>query len=363
MLSLSKPFPKDKAVGWGRHRFSRRVFISVIPLGLASCAALDPRKVQITDLPQETIQPKLTSFTTVLRDLGKMTETYNTRRLNLLSLPIGDDTGVSAAPGAEIPRDITEMVKTALNAIGGRLTFIPYNPIVSQNLAVLYPQETISRQVPHAYISGGITEFDRGLEILESTLDIGGETEIYSLPLGVEYSNAKTTSAARVTLDFNMFAFPQETGIPRMQTANTVVVYKALKERELGLTLFGPTFGLRGVIKKIQGRHAVVRLLVQLSMIQLVGCYLTLPFWRLLPDGQPDPVVMDALRANFHRMRVRERLVEIQRLLALHGYKVVQNGRVDEQTRAALRRLGRYRSDADCISEEVFLDLYVSVPL
>ena len=60
----------------------------------------------------------------------------------------------------------------------------------------------------------------------------------------------------------NIFAsaFMPITEAARRQTT------KGVKEGELGFTLFGPTIGLRGSVKKIQGRHAAVRLLVQLQL-------------------------------------------------------------------------------------------------
>jgi len=56
-------------------------------------------------------------------------------------------------------------------------------------------------------------------------------------------------------------------GIPKMQAINTIKSHKAVKENAIGFTLLSSSFGLQGTVKKIQGRHAAIRLLVQLSML------------------------------------------------------------------------------------------------
>jgi len=142
-------------------------------------------------------------------------------------------------------------------------------------------------------------------------------------------------------------------------------VYKGLREEEVGITLFGPTFGLKGSIKKVQGRHEAVRVLVQVSMIQMIGKYLALPYWRLLGDDvQPDKVVLDSISATYYRMERADRIGAVQQWLILHGYDVVINNRLDSNTQTALRSFDpSFAGDEKGISEALFTKLYLTIPV
>jgi hypothetical protein len=132
----------------------------------------------------------------------------------------------------------------------------------------------------------------------------------------------------------------------------------------LGFTLFGPTIGLRGSVKKIQGRHAAVRLLVQFSIIQLVGRYLDLPYWTLLDGAAPDPVVMENLRTGYLGKDRAGQILSLKRLLWLHGHPVAINDQLDTRTRAALSKLdSSYDGRIDTVPVDTFVRLYLSVPV
>ena len=150
-----------------------------------------------------------------------------------------------------------------------------------------------------------------------------------------------------------------------MTTTNSMEVYKGLREEEVGITLFGPTFGLKGSIKKVQGRHEAVRVLVQVSMIQMIGKYLALPYWRLLGDDvQPDKVVLDSISATYYRMERADRIGAVQQWLVLHGYDVVINNRLDSNTQTALRSFDpSFAGDEKGISEALFTKLYLTIPV
>ncbi len=149
-----------------------------------------------------------------------------------------------------------------------------------------------------------------------------------------------------------------------MQTVNTVTVTKATSEQELGFSLFGPSFGLKGTIKKVQGRHAAIRLLVQLSMIQVIGKYLILPYWQLLPDAEPDPVVIDSLKNAFFAMDDTFKIAKTQQLLFLHGHDVFPTKILDDQTKKALQAFdSSYSLAQNGIDLNTFMKLYLSIPI
>ncbi len=338
-----------------------------------SCQSMDPRNVDV-ELPDTLPQAKVTTYTEALSRLGDMTEIYASDLLKIQSNPIRDNTGASAplATGGEIPRDITEMIKTSLNSIGGRVTFIPYDPAFVQNQTLTGYSNFDRKLIPNLVLSGGITEFDRGLLTEGENTDVSLEYEVSGIPdalpsknLGVRYGDEVKAGLARITLDFNLLDFQTLSGIPKINAVNTMEVNKALGERELGVSLFGQSFGLKGSMKKVQGRHAAIRLLVELSMIQIVGKYLAVPYWRLLgDDAQPDPVVLQAVASYYSSLSETKVNNTIQQWLSVYGYKMDLNDTLDEATKTALAEIDpEFNLEASSVNLETFTKVYLNMPL
>ena len=372
-MRLNKAVVVDEAYRFSKVRKGIRLCaLSVTILALSSCAEMNPKNVDI-ELEKSAPVVKVTNYTQALSDLGLMSEIYDTGLMKVQSQDIADETGTSATTGGEIQRNITEIMKSTLNSIGGNIRFIEYNPSYIQNQMVSGYSGFENKAIPDVVITGGITEFDRGLETrgdgtnLDVEADFGGAPKWFpSETAGVSYGDTSKTGKARITLDFNLKDFQTLAGIPRMSTTNSMEVYKGLKEEELGITLFGPTFGLKGQIKKVQGRHEAVRVLVQVSMIQMIGKYLALPYWRLLgDDSTPDKAVLDSISETYHRMGREDRVGAVQQWLTLHGYDVNINNRMDSKTVAALQKFDPALGTADPngISEQLFTKLYMSIPV
>ncbi len=353
----------------GRVYLLQTVFVVCMSLVLVACG-MDPGNVDVK-LKKTAPHQKITTYTQALSKLGLMTEIYDTGVLKIQCSPIGDNTGTSQSTGGEIPRDITEIMKSALNTIGGNVVYIPYDPAFIQNQMVTGYSNFDTKLIPDVVITGGITEFDRGLETRGEGTDVGAEAEFTGMPkwlpsqrVSVDYSSSSKTGLARITLDFNLLNFKTMSGIARMNTVNSMEVTKAMGNKELGITIFGPTFGRKGSIKKVQGRHAAIRLLVELSVIQMIGKDLILPYWRLLgEDNEPDPVVIEALQKRYYRLSEYERNIMAQEWLFLHGYHVELNGTIDDLTMAALHKFNPELDNARTISVETFIDLYTTIPI
>jgi len=341
------------------------LLLPLVCISLEACGKMDPRNVDI-DLPADAPVVKETSFDKPLAELGKMTQVYG-KRVYIQGKDITDMTGLSVYGYGEIPGDITEMTKSALNAIGGNVVYIPYSPVFINNQMVTGYSNFQGKLIPDVVLSGGITEFDRGLETRGRNTEFGVTTLPFNVnqhwvpgdTISLDYSQEDQESLARITLDFNLLDFRTMSGVARMQTVNSINVYKGVADRELGFTIFGPTFGLQGTVKKVQGRHAAIRLLVQASVLQIVGKYLYLPYWKLIPNMPADPVVLDKIRQDFRRLSQTEKIGEIQTCLYLKGYNVPVTGTLEARTQAALagftadRKLGQGTTDT-----ELYLELW-----
>lgn len=336
-------------------------------ISLSSCKSVENVKDEVI-LEQKMPVVKVTSYTKSLSDLGLMTEIYGKSAVKIMSQPIGDNTGASGATGGEIPRDITEMIKSSLNAIGGAVTYIPYDPAFIQNNAATGYSSFEGKLIPDIVVSGGITEFDRALLTTGSSKDAGfdatiGSSSVVSTNVGFKSGNEDKYSISKITLDFNLVNFKTMAGIPRTNITNSIEVQKGSKDKEVGISLFGLSFGSKGMARKVEGRHAAVRLLVEASMIQLIGKYQILPYWKLLGEGAvADESVISVFEKKFSRLSERDKIYGVQEWLYLHGYEVPQSGIMDSATSEALHRFDGSGNSAS-ISTETALKLYMGIPV
>jgi hypothetical protein len=338
---------------------------------LAGCTAIAPKPDQL-QLPSEPPMVRETSFSKALNRLGLLSEIYGANLMKIQIRELDDVTGTSYHTGGEIPKSITVMVKSALNSIGGQVVYIPFWPDYFAGIQVSGYAINDQKLLPDVILAGGITEFDRGLTTLDRSRNLDAQTgdlrdASSALPgrtIGLDYAQGDKWNMAKIAVDFNLVSFQAMFGIPKMQASNGITVYKGIKEEELGFTLFGPTIGVRGSVKKVQGRHDAVRMLVQFSVIQLVGRYLDLPYWQLLDGARPDPVVMENIRVNYLKKTPGDQALLIKRLLWLHGHPVAVNPQLDDETKAALAKVDNtFDSQATAVPVDTFIKLYLSVPV
>ena len=337
-----------------------------------SCTTLDPKKVDV-ELPETSPAQKITQYYNALDDMGLMTEIYDISELKIQSMDIDDKTGANATTGREIPKEVTEIVKSTLNSIGGRVTYIPYDPsFIKEQATTGYGVGIKEFTIPEVILSGGITEFDRGLETRGGNSDFSGQKNIAAIPewvqgsnVGVQYGGNAKSGLARITLDFNLLNFERMIGIPKMNTTNSIEVGKALKGKELAVSIFGLTFGRKGTIKKVQGRHEAVRLLVEYSMIQIVGKHKALPYWRLLGDEAiEDRIVIRKLEKFYHSLNEFQITQFAQEYLFLHGYDLIADGQMGSETIFALQQFDSdFNSETNQIDFEIFKNLYLTIPI
>ena len=112
-----------------QNRLGRLPLAGALLLGwaLVGCTAMAPKPEQLK-LPSEPPAMSETAFSAALGRLGIQSEVYGSKLLKIQCREVDDDTGTSYHSEGEIPKRITVMVNSALNAIGGRVVYIPYWP-------------------------------------------------------------------------------------------------------------------------------------------------------------------------------------------------------------------------------------------
>jgi hypothetical protein len=359
-------------------RASRVGLLCSLLLLAAGCTSLNTQKMSSRDDVQRlelklsrsmaNAKPHSDQYTSALVRLGSLMEVYKgakSKPIYVQTRSVGDATGISAPLiGAELPGDITEMVRSAVNNIGPLVVYTPFHP----EYVVGHAQQGVNMSVtvPDILITGAITQFDRSVASAGKARDLGflfgggrGETS------GTANQKSSVT-LSKLGLDFNVVDFKTQTMIPRVQAVNLMTVVNESSEGAVDFSIVGNGIGMSSSARQMQGRHQAVRSLVEISVIQLIGRYASLPYWRVLPDTEVDEVVLDRLRRAFAEQTPQNQVAWIQNTLKDFGEHVVESGQMDVATeRAVLDVYSRLslQEPATIVDADVFVSLFVNVPL
>ena len=188
----------------------------------------------------------LSSYAMSLGRFGRMLDVYKDGDpvVYMQTRSILDATNLSnPLVGSEIPGDITEMVRTAVNRIGARIVYVPYHPDYLISQAQLGAKFGVT--MPDFLITGALTEFDRALSGTgrsnSASVDFGkgkGETA-----LGADFKRTAILSA--LALDLNLVSFSTQQMVPRIQASNVIKVLNFTAEDNASLGFYGDSFGFK----------------------------------------------------------------------------------------------------------------------
>ena len=342
---------------------------------LGGCASMDKAVSDTQKLYAESEQRKLkpaanlNDYSLALQRFGQMLQIYKKGdpTIYVQTRDIRDATNLShPLVGAEIPGEITEMVRTAINRIGPNVVYIPFYPDYLVAQAQMGAQFGVT--MPNYVITGALTEFDRALSGAgrsnNLSLNFGkgrGETDA-----GADWK--RTAILSSLGLDLNLVNFGTNQMMPQMQAANVMKVWNFSKETNASLGFYGDSFGFKLEGKYLQGRHSAIRTLVDLSVLELLGKATNTPYWRSIPGAQPDPVVVGNVRNTFNSMDQPMKIAMIQVMLQKYGQPVQINQQLDEATVQAIRNVytthfPQFGDRVDVLTWEGFEPLFFNVPM
>ncbi|MCS4509693.1 CsgG/HfaB family protein [Xylophilus ampelinus] len=342
---------------------------------LAGCAttrnSLDDAQKLMAEREAEKPLPSanLSQYAPALARLGRMLEVYKDGDpvIYMQTRSIQDATNLShPLVGAEIPGDITEMVRTAVNRIGARVIYVPYHPDYLVSQAQLGAKFGVT--MPDFLITGALTEFDRAISGAGRSNNAAIEFGRGNGNTALGFDAKRTAIFSALALDLNLVSFSTQQMVPRIQASNVVKVLNFSSEDNASLGFYGDAFGFKLEGKYLQGRHSAIRTLVDLSVMEIVGKATNTPYWRCIPNGLPDPVVIDNMRSSYEALSPELKLGLVQVMLRKYGQPVNVTQQLDEPTKQALRavysqRFPQVGDQVDVLSWQGFEPLFFNVPM
>ena len=229
---------------------------------------------------------KATKYTRALNDMNLLLDVYfppDQRDVLYYVKPIHDKTSISSNTGGEIPNDVGDIVRASFGDIHNKIRVLEeYTQDDNIQVGVeinkqvfTAPTDQSMRPKPDFIISGSISIFDRGLESVSRTPSLLGTAGVVDLDASTK--KEATKSHLGVIL---LASLPSGISIPGRFGAE-MDVWNGKDGVDVGFAIKGIGFGYTAEGVAIQGRHHALQLISDLSVVQIVGRTLSVPYWRV----------------------------------------------------------------------------------
>ncbi len=248
-----------------------------------------------------------TRATNVLACFGDMLTAYRTNGstvnpLRIAIVNVKDATNVSSAsyPDSEIPNNFTDMTLGLVSRIGGPIR-VSHIPTSSELLDAARYKSISGAQGGPAFLGrfspshyryatiqmyGALTEYDRIISnrkrSAEGAFELGGG----SGETNIELSASKVTNVARMTMDFRIASAHVGDVVNNSSSTNTVQVYQRGNDLSFGLSVDGQSIGYSTENSVVDARHKAIRLLIEWGVVEALGRYAYVPYWKCLPNSK-----------------------------------------------------------------------------
>ncbi|MEI7880286.1 MAG: hypothetical protein WCI95_05360 [bacterium] len=296
------------------------IMMAAMPWFLTSCitATATSEDIKKVDDSMELPAENVTKYSGSITQFENMLFAYNVRPLLVQTREIKNQTA-----SKKVPEGIDQMVKTALASLGEKVRGVDIDRTeLGIDLAV--QTNSFKRVVPDVSLGGAITEYD---EKYESSREL--ETDVLIKYKGDIDGGGKRESEAEavtVAVDFQLLDYRTQTTLSKDSAQNRINIFKDKRGIDFGVSYAGSGFGFNASAKRSQGIHTGIRLLVELSVVEVLGKYYRLPYWRCLGSTGFDASLIDQLRKRYRRsleaMPAAQALREMKILMLGSGYDV-----------------------------------------
>lgn len=299
--------------------------------------------------PKTPATKTITSFTQALRCMDQLFLAHGKQGIVITSAGVPDETGKVRTGTKEMV--ITAIAKMTLQS--NAFEFIDFHGGGDDLARLFEARGDANRKIPDYYIRGSITQMDDNS--VRSSKGAG-----ISLPF-LDLGYSKDESFDLISMDMSVGEAATRKILPVTSTSNTMVMVKGGKSGEGGgkLGKIGLSFNMD--LSRTEGLGATTRALLELSLIETLGKFTQVPYWRCLDTDITNPLIRDQARENYDMMQDKDRITFIQRKLggSMNRYK----GPVDGVINADLKQaVGEYQAAVGLVANgQINFDLYASL--
>ena len=307
--------------------FKNFILVSIsalLMLSMSSCAVWDwfmaktsDEEVDQMDKDISGLGKRVTRYEDSLDQFGIMLEAYDLQKIKIQSKPIRNQTAEKG-----LPDDVRTIVETSINKIRRQITLIPYDPVYYT--AEVTTGGQIVRTLPDVVIDGGLSEFDK--DMIEKERELKAEAQVKKGDWGSKADQdggagyKAKSGVSRLGLDLHLLNYATQAAIPGKQASNTVNIRKTQLGWSVGYYFQGCGLSFEYSLKKQQGLHSAIRLLVEMSVMEILGKYYDVPYWRCIEGAKPDEPMCARLTEEFNDASDATQIGYLKEYLFLHGH-------------------------------------------
>lgn len=322
------------------------IALSLFPLrGFADDLAAE---VQSAAAPKTPAIKTITNFTQSLRCMDELFYAYGKQGIAITSTGIPDETG-------KVKTGTKEMLITAVSKMtlkSNAFDFIDFHSQADDLQGLFAAKGDQSRTLPDYYIRGSITQMDDNS--VRKNKGIG-----FSLPF-LDLGVSKDDAFDLISMDLSIGNAATRKIIPITSTSNTLVLSKGGVAGEGGGKIGKVGLSFNVDISRNEGVGAATRTLVELGLIETLGKFTQVPYWKCLDTDLTNPLVREQAREWYDNAKENDRVLFIQRKLAGMGR---YDGPLNGAPNAALKNsIAEYQSTVGLIADgTINFDLYASL--
>lgn len=296
----------------------------------------------------------VTNFSQALRCMDELFLAYGKSGIVITSAGIPDETGKVRTGTKEM--FISALAKMTVKS--NAFEFIDFHGgmggAAMDDLARLFEAKGDgNRKLPDYYLRGSITQMDDNA--VRKSSGFG-----FSLPF-LDIGSSKDAAYDVISMDMSIGESSTRRIIPTTSTSNTMVIVKGGKSTEGGGKLGKVGFSFNMDLSKTEGLGATTRTLLELGVIETLGKFTQVPYWRCLDADITNPVIREQALENFDLLKEKERILFVQRKLGgtMNAYKGPMDGVMNDSLKDAIME---YQSQNHLLADgRVNFDLYASL--
>jgi curli biogenesis system outer membrane secretion channel CsgG len=332
----------------------KRTSLLLIPALLASASALARNDDDVATAVEANRQKNapvktITSFSQALRCMDELFLAFGKQGIIITSAGMPDETGKVNTGTKEML--ISTVSKMTLKS--GAFEFIDFHSR-SDDLATLFASTgDADRKRPDYYIRGSITQMDDNA--VRTNKGVG-----FSLPF-LDLGASKDDSFDVISMDMSIGEVTSRRILPSTSTSNTMVIKKSGRSGEAGGKLFKLGMSFNVDVSRSEGLGATTRALVELGLIETLGKFTQVPYWRCLDTDLTNPAIRSQALEDFESMKDKDRILFVQRKLggSMNRYHGPMNGFMNDQLKAAV---SEYQASIGLVADgKINFDVYASL--
>ena len=313
--------------------------LSMVTLSLLVVSGcMDSNDVKLN--PNQNILKTKTNYSNALRTVNDMITIFNGHSIHVKVNNIND----AATMGGKLPVKLDTVVNKSFNRIGNSV-------IVMQS----YNPKKLPKRI--YVINGAITEFDVVEQDAKST-DGAAQGTYNGQAIDANGGLNKGNKTTKLTLTLNPSDPISGNFISRTSTENTITIEQKNSASEFGFSILVTGVGMNSSVSKSHGLHSSINVLVELSVVEVLGRLVKYPYW-LLTGGEVNPDVVAHLSNKFLQDPLPDKIRKVSYLLALKGAGVQSTSMMNSSLKEAIKKykVSHGMGNNDIISKKLYLSL------